>query len=287
MIRGGFAVLAAGLGIALAAAALPAKAQSAVAGTPIVIGQSFIIESGVMGGPREINVWLPPSYGEGGQAYPVVYLLDGGQAQDFHHISGLAQLGTVNGTTRDVIVVGVASKDRRNELAFRARTDASLVADYPTHGQSDRFRRFLSDEVMPFVNAAYRTDGDDAVIGESLAGLFVMETFLRQPELFDRYISISPSLWWDNGALVDEAPALVEAQAYFPEDAPHERVLWHGLSNEGEGMEVLNNRLNDALRTPRGFVWITSYRDESHATIYHPAALDALRAQYRRPTPTP
>ena len=261
---------------------LPAAAQRVREPTPVVIGQSFILASGVMGEDREINVWLPPGYHGSEKVYPVVYLLDGGVDQDFHHITGLAQLGTIVGTTRDFIVVGIATKDRRNELAFRAEHDPSLIADYPTHGQSERFRRFLANEVMPFIEAAYRTDGDDAVMGESLAGLFVLETLLRQPRLFDRYIAVSPSLWWDGGALADAAPALLAAQP------PTGRVLWLTVADEGGEMQASIDRLRTALDALTGFTSIYSARlHETHATIYHPAALDAFRILYAPAGPTP
>uniref|UniRef100_UPI002FC7426C alpha/beta hydrolase n=1 Tax=Brevundimonas sp. TaxID=1871086 RepID=UPI002FC7426C len=158
------ALLATGV---LLTAATPVAAQWDP--TPIVIGQSYALPSTVMGAAREINVWLPPGYAEGATRYPVLYLLDGGTTwQDFHHISGLAQLGTVNGTTRDVIVVGIASVDRRNELAL-ATDNAELIARYPTQGHSDRFRRFVADEVQPFIEGRFRTNGETALMGESLA----------------------------------------------------------------------------------------------------------------------
>ena len=114
--------------IALLTVGAPAAAQVPEP-TPVVIGQSYALPSAIYDAPREINVWLPPGYAESGRSYPVLYLLDGGQDQDFHHISGLAQLGTVNGTTRDVIVVGVASVDRRNELALPGRSCRSSRRD--------------------------------------------------------------------------------------------------------------------------------------------------------------
>jgi len=261
---------------------IPAAAQGVREPTPIVIGQSFLIASRVMGEDREINVWLPPGYHDTDRTYPVVYLLDGGVDQDFHHITGLAQLGTIVGTTQDFIVVGVATKDRRNELTFRAEHDPGLIADYPTHGQSDRFRRFIADEVMPFIDAAYRTDGDEAVMGESLAGLFVLETFLRQPMLFDRYIAVSPSLWWDKGALADEASGLLAAQP------PTGRILWLTVADEGGEMQAAIDRLRASLDAVTGYTSIYSARPhETHATIYHPAALDAFRILYAPIEATP
>lgn len=248
--------------------------------TPVSIADGYRLTSAVMGQPREINVWLPPSYAEGQRRYPVVYLLDGGLvAQDFHHISGLAQLGSISGMMDDVIVVGVASGDRRNELTAPA-TDPEILAQIPTHGGSERFRRFLTEEVQPFIDGRYRTSGETAVIGESLAALFIVETFLVQPTLFDRYVAISPSLWWDREKLSKDAPALLAAH---PQG---DRTLLLTIANEGGQMQSGMNRLVRALRSsaPRGLVWDYQPRhDEKHSTIYHGAAMDFLRRLYPAP----
>lgn len=273
------AVLLAAAGIACAPPA--AVAQTAIDETPIVIGTSYALPSATYGGTREINVWLPPGYAEGEQAYPVLYLLDGGVAQDFHHISGLAQLGTVNGTTRDVIVVGVASVDRRHELALPT-ANPELIARYPTQGGSERFRRFLADEVQPFVKGRFRTSGEAALIGESLAGLFVVETFLKAPEMFDHYVAVSPSLWWDGGRLAAQAGAHLRDHSNDP------RTLILTLGDEGPEMQAPMDVLVTNLRDHAmpGLDWsFTPRPDESHATIYHGAALDAFRRLF--PTPRP
>ena len=258
---------------------VPASAQTPEP-TPIVIGQSYALPSAVMGQPREINVWLPPGHGEDGRRYPVLYVLDGGQAQDFHHISGLAQLGTVNGSTRDVIVVGVASVDRRNELALRS-SNPDLIAQYPTQGHSARFRRFLADEVIPFVETAFATDKTSVLMGESLAGLFVVETALKTPGLFDAYVAVSPSLWWDGGELAGQAVTLLAAHP------PGPRTLMLSIADEGGEMQAAMDVLVAGLRSsaPADLTWTYDPRpDESHATIYHGAALDAFRALFPYPS---
>ncbi|MBL0968205.1 MAG: alpha/beta hydrolase [Brevundimonas sp.] len=267
--------------LGLMAFAAPAAAQTPVP-TPIVIGQSFALPSTTYGGTREINVWLPPGYEQSGQAYPVLYLLDGGVTwQDFHHISGLAQLGTVNGATRDVIVVGIASVDRRNELALPTE-NAELIARYPTQGQSARFRQFLTDEVLPFVEARYRTNGETALMGESLAGLFVVETFLKEPQIFDGYVAVSPSLWWDGGRLAQQAGAHLRDHSNDP------RTLILTIGDEGGEMQAAMDILVGNLRdfAMPGVTWTYEPRPtESHATIYHGAALDAFRRLYALPAP--
>lgn len=264
--------------VAAVLGAFPASAQTPQP-APIVMGQSYDLPSTVMGGPREINVWLPPGHGEGGRHYPVLYLLDGGQDQDFHHISGLAQLGTVNGTTRDVIVVGVASLDRRNELALRS-ANPGIVATWPTQGQSARFRRFLAEEVIPFVEGTFATDGTSVLMGESLAGLFVVETMLKEPALFDTYVAVSPSLWWDDGELAGQAANLL---AVHPAG---QRSLMLSIADEGGEMQAAMDVLVAALRSsaPPDLTWTYDPRpDESHATIYHGAAMDAFRALFPSP----
>lgn len=256
-------------------ALIPLAAAAQPEGAPIVIGRSHRIDSAVLGQARTINVWLPPGYAKGTARYPVLYLLDGGVDQDFHHITGLAQLGTVNGTTRDIIVVGIETVDRRRELAFPVTHDAKLKADYPTAGESARFRRFIADEVKPWVERHYRTDGTDALMGESLAGLFVVETLLRQPALVDHYVAISPSLWWDNEALLAAAPPLLAGTAGHS--------LWLSVANE-QGMGVAPFAALLRERAPGGLAWSYHPRpDDTHATIYHGAALDALRHLFAAP----
>lgn len=270
-----------GLSMAGGATALAATVEDApaVAETPIVIGRSYALPSAVMGQTREINVWLPPGYADSGQTYPVLYVLDGGQDQDFHHISGIAQLGTIVGTTRDVIIVGIASVDRRNELALPTE-DAELIARYPTQGHSDRFRRFVGEEVMPFIEGRLRTSGETALMGESLAGLFVVETFLKEPQMFDAYVAVSPSLWWDGGRLARQSGAHLRDHSNDP------RTLILTLADEGEMMQAPMDVLTANLRDHAlpGVTWdFTPRPAESHATIYHGAALDAFRRLYAVP----
>lgn len=241
--------------------------------SPIVIGQSFTLSSRVLGKPRKVNIYVPPSYASGDKRYPVLYVLDGGEAQDFHHISGLAQLSTISGAAAEMIVVGIETVDRINELTFATR-DPRYLDKWPTHGSSADFRRHITDEVIPFIESRFRTSGDTAVIGESLAGLFIVETFLRQPALFDHYIAISPSLWWDTRSLSKRAGALM---------ARHDRekrTLFLAIADEGGTMQDGMDRLVATLQAsaPRGLTWTYEPRPkETHATIYHGAALDALR----------
>lgn len=247
------------------------------AGIPVEIGKGYRITSHILGDMRRVNISLPTEYADPATAhkrYPVLYLLDGGDGwQDFAHIASMVQQGGTWGANAPVIVVGIESKDRKAELTTPS-TDPEEIKKLPTSGKADLFRRFMVEEFRPLVDAAYRTDGVNAIMGESLAGLFVVDTFLRFGGQFQKYIAVSPSLWWDYGNLSKMSDSLLKTKTTTP------RTLWLSIGNEGGTMQAGVDRLVAALKdnAAENIAW--SYRplkDESHATIYHPAATQGVR----------
>ncbi len=248
-----------------------APQRDAPTAAPITIGETFAIASKALGEDRRINVYVPPSWDEPeGARRPVLYMPDGGIREDFLHIAGLLQVSVGNGTMRPFILVGIENTARRRDLTGpTTKADDRKIA--PVVGGSAAFRRFLRAELMPAVKARYRTTGETAIVGESLAGLFVVETYLLEPMLFDTYIAFDPSLWWNGGALVDGAGARLEAAAGRP--------LYLASSSQ-EQILAETRRLADTLaaRAPAATRWhFEPMPGETHATIYHPAALRAFR----------
>ena len=252
-------------------------------GRPVTIGTSYTLPSTVLKETRRINVYLPEGYADATKKFPVLYLLDGGEKEDFHHITGLVALETQNGFTREAIVVGIADTDRKHDFTSPS-SDPRDRAEVPTHGGAAAFRAFLATELRPWVTAHLRTNGESVVIGESLAALFIVETFLKEPQTFDGYIAISPSLWWDKGSLANEAEARVRA---FPAG---KRSLYLSIGDEGGGMRSGVDQLVAALNAhpPEGLVWKFEPRPtESHGTVYQPAAQAALRVLLAAPKAKP
>ncbi|AXK41297.1 alpha/beta hydrolase [Erythrobacter aureus] len=251
------------------------------ASTAIAIGQSHQLYSSHFEEHREINVWLPPGYADSNVQYNAVYLIDGGREQDFHHISGLAQLGVLNGTIEPLIIIGIRTDNRAFELTETA-ADPRYVRPADRAGGAPKFRRYIADEVIPFVEANYRVGARKAVLGESLAGLFILETFFSQPELFTDYIAISPSLWYDDRAL-SRASA-----SRMPESMPGS-TLFLAMADEGGTMQTGMDEIVAALNAgqPAGLTWMYSDRRETehHWTIYHNAAHDALKWAFGLPAP--
>lgn len=251
--------------------------------TTIASGWSYKIDSKALAGSREINVWLPADYESSGRNYNVLYIVDGGLDQDFHHISGLAQLSTINGTFETPIVVGVKTENRLWELTS-AITDERFAAEVPPGGGSDAFRDHLKDDVIAFIEERYRVSQRRILVGESLAGLFIVETFLKTPALFTDYISVSPSLWWDDKVLASNAGQLLLEHKY-----PFQYRLYLTMGNEGGSMQRGLDMVVEALErgTPELLEWqyVDRRESETHRSIYHGAVHDALLKFFPIPEP--
>jgi uncharacterized protein len=248
---------------------------------PLVIGETFTIDSKVLGETRRINVYLPPDYTKSPDArYPVLYMLDGGLAEDFLHVAGLVQVSVGNQTMRPFLLIGIENTERRRDLTGPTEnpTDKKIA---PRVGGSAKFRAFLRDELMPQISARYRTNPEKAIMGESLAGLFVVETFLLEPDLFDTYLAFDPSLWWNNQSLAKGTAERLRARPEL------KKTLYFATSSEKE-IDRIGHELSAILakNAPPGLRWhYQPWPEESHDTIFHPAALKAFRTVFKPATP--
>ena len=249
-----------------------------ITAAPLVIGETFTIDSRLLAETRRINVYLPPRYADSPNArVPVLYMPDGGMAEDFLHVAGLVQVSVSNGTMRPFILVGIENTERRRDLTGPTENaDDKKIA--PRVGGSAAFRAFIRQELMPTVKARYRTTAETAIVGESLAGLFVMETFLLEVDLFDTYIALDPSLWWNNQKLVNEAMEHLRGR-------PKRAKRLYFVSSEELPMTKICQKLSTILTenaSPNLHWRLTRQcQTEKHSTIYHPAALQAFRALFK------
>ena len=255
----------------------PVASQGHSEPQPLTVGETFTVASRILGEVRTINVYRPPMYGDTANLpRPVLYMPDGGIAEDFLHIAGLLQISIMNGTMRPFLLVGIENTERRRDLTgpTRVAKDSSIAHRV---GGSAAFRRFIRTELMPVIDARYRTTSESAIIGESLAGLFVVETFFHEPELFDTYIAVDPSLWWNDAHLLTEAQEELRGEMYAG------KVLYLTSSSETE-LANLTSRLSSLLESAAPSAMTLEYvamQQESHGTIYHPAALAAFRRVFK------
>ena len=205
--------LLAALLVTLAAAIAGCRAAPA---DPLPEHETFTLQSQQLGELRRLNVYVPRAYRDDDTTrWPVLYMPDGGIAEDFPHIVQTVEQLIADGTIPPMLVVGIENTERRRDL-----TGPTAVASdrevAPRVGGSAAFRAFVRDELIPAVERRYRCNSQRAIVGESLAGLFVVETLLLEPLLFDRYIAISPSLWWNDRALVRQAAQCLDGMPPRP-----------------------------------------------------------------------
>lgn len=101
------------------------------------------------------------------------------------------------------IVVGIGNVDRKRDFTYPFQNELDLK-EFPTSGKSEKFISFLEKELQPFIDSTYKTMEMKTIIGQSLGGLLVTKILFKKPELFNNYIIVSPSLWWDDEKLLEE-----------------------------------------------------------------------------------
>jgi predicted alpha/beta superfamily hydrolase len=233
--------------------------------------ETFTIESAALKETRRINVYAPPGYDAAGAArYPVLYMPDGGLQEDFPHVATTIDTAIRAGEMRPLILVGIENTERRRDMTGPTEVEEDKKIA-PRVGGSAAFRRFIADELMPEVRRRVRGSDETAILGESLAGLFIVETFFLQPELFDTYIALSPSLWWNKEELVRKAGERLKG--------PDLRATLY-VASAGDDIIPPIAKLAEVLRTnaPAGLRWQYKPRpDLKHATIYRGASPQVLR----------
>ncbi len=253
------------------------------------IGQIDSVWSATLEESRPYLVYTPPSYGDTTvtpQRYPVLYLLDGDA--HFHSVSGLIQiLATgVNGTfaVPEMIVVAIPNTDRTRDLTpthVEVGFDGSPAPGMASSGGMPAFFTFLRTELIPHIDAEYRTMPYRVFVGHSLGGITAINALYTIPETFDAYVAIDPSLWWDGRTL------LLQAKDYFESAHLDGKALYVAQANTLNPADTARNlhfesiTLFDAIMKTydrSGIRYGFHYYDrDDHGSVPMIAEYDALR----------
>jgi hypothetical protein len=187
-----------------------------------------ILHSAAVEQEFQISVALPFHYAEHpDKTYPVIYVLDANMyfGMVVEMVRTLAIRVPFCLQFPDVIVVGVGYPARgslaeiyaqvmhlrmRDFLPVRDQEAEGFIQDvFPITGQvasgnAHRFLQFIQQELAPWIEAEYRVDNADrTLMGFSWGGEFALTTLFHQPQLFQRYVVVSPDLPYGNGAVLD------------------------------------------------------------------------------------
>lgn len=252
---------------------LTALAQQNAEIKPFQLAWTHKIYSQELAENRTLNIYLPEGYSEKDSVrYPVIYLLDGSADEDFIHTAGLVQFYNFPWINMlpPSILVGIANVDRRRDFTFPTTIEKDK-ADFPTTGKSAAFIDFLEKEVQPYIKKQFKTNERRMIIGQSLGGLLATEILFRRPAMFDQYLIVSPSLWWDKESLlrISRQPVHDSTQVYI------------AVGEEGKVMKndarSLYKSLKATFRSPQN-IRFDFLKKEDHATIFHKAMMNAFEA---------
>ncbi|OMP31092.1 alpha/beta hydrolase [Mangrovimonas sp. DI 80] len=249
---------------------------------PFEIGDRVTMYSSVLDEDRVINVYLPNSYSKATHKdYPVIYLLDGARDEDFIHISGLVQFASFLwiDMVPESIVVGIANIDRKRDFTFPPSV-ADHSQNFPTAGGSEKFINFIEMELQPYIEKSYRTTRTKTIIGQSLGGLLATEILFTKPHLFNNYLIVSPSLWWDEEAILKKQPAIIHANykvaknIFIAVGGQEDDVM----KREAKALyTLLQGSENSAITTN-----FELFEEQNHADILHLAAYKGLQTIFKK-----
>lgn len=243
--------------------------------TDFSIGKTIEIRSNVLKETRELNIYLPANYSQDSlKTYPVIYLLDGSKDEDFIHVSGIVQFGSFSWINMipESIVVGIGNVDRKRDFTYPSQNKRDQK-EFPTSGRSSLFISFLEKELQPYMDSHYRTSELKTIIGQSLGGLLATEILLKKPDLFDHYIIVSPSLWWDDERVLDWTPGKYDS----------DKSVYIAGGKEGEVMERTAKELFNKLRSTKNehtTLYYEFLEDKTHGDALHIAVYNAFGKLY-------
>lgn len=253
--------------------------------TPYEIGETHTLHSTILNEDRIIDIQLPKNYSNENFSkgkYPVLYVLDGDS--NFALLASLERFSTkfLYRSQPEMIVVGIRNVDRAKDYTPTKSAEKTKEGKllYDTSGGADVYASFIEKELKPYINKNFRTNGFDVLHGHSFGGLFAIHTLMNNTNLFDAYVVIDPSLWWDNKVIYEQAKrdfklkdfknkSLFVALAHEELEA-YTRVLEHGSTIKKFCEEVM----------PQGNLYSSwkYYPDYDHGSVPVASSYDAMKA---------
>ncbi|QBB69961.1 hypothetical protein ELE36_06060 [Pseudolysobacter antarcticus] len=249
---------------------LPARAE-------LLPAHADSLDSTLLHQKRAIDVFLPKdNEKDPARRYETIYVLDGDwnaklvvQSVDFLQATGFMPPVIVVSVPNFFDDKGINSRD--HDLT------PTPQPNQPSSGGAAQFMAFLKTELVPYVNQHYPSNGVNLVHGHSFGGLFINYVIANDPTIFDGYLILDPSMWWDNKAL----SKLVAAA--LPSTPTQGKGIFiagrEGSACKGMGIDSLQLAYEKA---PRELHWkLATYQNESHDSLKFKATYDALRYLYR------
>lgn len=242
----------------------------------IIIGSKFTINSSILDEERTCLISLPDTYNDSEvkKKYPIMILLDG-----YTHFKSTAGIVHFMGSDRnrnhsmpETIIVAIENVDRERDF-----TVTKIKTKRPnTMGGGRNFLNFIEKELIPYIDEHYRTEPHRVLAGHSLGGLLTINSYMDENSLFNAYISIDPSIWWDEQMMTEKVDSILPTSL--------NKKLYLATANQGEASYERNKKRHDTLytllknRTKEYInVKIEYFENENHQSVHLIALYNGLK----------
>ena len=223
-----------------------------------------------------ILISLPAEYNNTNRNYPVIYLLDADRS--FGMVRDILRWLEFAGEMPPVILIGIAYSEDWWQKRSRDYTpypdELNTWGEWPLAGGAPNYTSFLEDELEEKLNTFRIDKTDKAIIGHSLGGLFCLHVMFTNPDLFDKYLIISPAVIWNNYAVLEDTQKLMRNK--------NQIKVFTAIGNLEDQKKLLLpwNRLNEMVAQTnfQNMVWETRlYENQTHISVMPVAMTDGLK----------
>jgi predicted alpha/beta superfamily hydrolase len=235
-------------------------------------GKLDSLNSAILSQKRYIQVFVPADYKPGStEKYDVLYVTDGGN-WNISLVTQLQRFIQNEGHMPPTIIVSIMGIDRNIEL-----TPTALKTWNAPTGGADKFLVYIKNELIPYINKTYPSNGDNSLWGHSLGGMFVTYVMLQEPGLFKSYIAADPSYWWDNSYVPKMAAEKLPNLSSTPLTlfiTGREGIPFHEMRIDT--MEIILKKF-----APANLKWkLVTYAGETHSSLRLKTIYEGLRYSY-------
>ncbi len=236
----------------------------------IPLAESLIIPSKILHEQRSISVYTPADYAITSDRYPVIYLLDG--EHNLLYTAGMISYLQKSQLMPKAIIVAINNVDRVRDFT---PVPSKELYGLPQMGGADNFLRFIAEELKGEIAKRYRIASYSILVGHSYGGIFAIYSQQVAPQLFNAHITISPSLFYDERALVKSA------NQYFLQDNPKTpQFMYMTVANEYPEFKQSVQAYAKVLQhsAPESFSWhFKELPQETHMSSFHLAMFEGLK----------
>lgn len=234
-------------------------------------GKLDSLHSAILNQERLIQVFVPAGYKPGStQKYDVLYVLDGGN-WNTGLVSQVQRFVEDEGFMPPTIIVSVMGIDRNVELT------PTHLDSWKGSGGGPLFLSFIKNELIPYINKNYPSNGDNTLWGHSLSAMFAIYAMVKEPGLFNSYIAVDPSIWWDNDYVAkiaaDKLPGFTS-----------QNTTLFIAGREGALSDMKTDTMETVLKNtaPQNLHWkVQIYTAETHSSVRLKSTYDGLRFTYQ------